>query len=102
MSVLKITKENFQKEVIESAQPVLIDFWADWCGPCQMLSPVIDEIASERSDIKVGKINIDEELDLARSFRIMSIPSLVVFENGAAVNKSRGVVSKEEILSLLP
>ena len=64
MSVLKITKENFQKEVIESAQPVLIDFWADWCGPCQMLSPVIDQIASERSDIKVGKINIDEELDL--------------------------------------
>lgn len=102
MSVLKITKDNFQKEVLNSTKPVLIDFWADWCGPCQMLSPVVDQVASERSDIKVGKINIDEELELARSYRIMSIPSLIVFKDGEAINKSRGVISKEELLSLLP
>ena len=102
MSIIKITKDNFQSEVLESRVPVLADFWADWCGPCRMLAPVIDEIAAERTDIKVGKIDVDEEPDLARTYRIMSIPTLVVFQNGNVVNKSVGVLSKEEILSMLP
>ncbi|MCI5700005.1 MAG: thioredoxin [Lachnospiraceae bacterium] len=102
MSIIKITKDNFQSEVLESRVPVLADFWAGWCGPCRMLAPVIDEIAAERTDIKVGKIDVDEEPDLARTYRIMSIPTLVVFQNGNVVNKSVGVLSKEEILSMLP
>lgn len=102
MSIIKITKDNFQSEVLESRVPVLADFWAGWCGPCRMLAPVIDEIAAERTDIKVGKIDVDEEPDLARIYRIMSIPTLVVFQNGNVVNKSVGVLSKEEILSMLP
>lgn len=101
MSIIKITKDNFQSEVLESRVPVLADFWAGWCGPCRMLAPVIDEIAAERTDIKVGKIDVDEEPDLARTYRIMSIPTLVVFQNGNVVNKSVGVLSKEEILSML-
>lgn len=102
MSIIKITKDNFQSEVLESRVPVLADFWAGWCGPCRMLAPVIDEIAAERTDIKVGKIDVDEEPDLARTYRIMSIPTLVVFQNGNVVNKSVGVLSKKEILSMLP
>lgn len=98
---LVITKENFESEVLKSDKPVLVDFWAAWCGPCKMLSPVIDEIAEERSDIKVGKINVDEQPELASQFAVMSIPTLIVFKNGEIANKSIGVQPKDTILSML-
>ena len=101
MSVLTITKDNFQTEVLESDKPVLVDFWASWCGPCRMVGPVIDEIAEERSDIKVGKINVDEQPELAAQFRVMSIPTMIVFKKGEAVNRTMGAQPKEQILSLL-
>jgi thioredoxin 1 len=102
MSVLKITRENFKKEVMESEMPVLLDFWASWCGPCKMVSPIIDQVAEEKKDtIKVGKINIDEEGELAEQFRIMSIPTLVVIKGGKIVESSVGVKPKNAILSLL-
>ena len=101
MKPIKITKENFQQEVMESDKPVLIDFWAAWCGPCRMVGPVIDQIAEEREDIKVCKVNVDEERELAGAFRIMSIPSLVVIKEGKIVNKSVGAIPKDQILSLL-
>ncbi len=102
MSVITITKDNFQREVLESDKPVLLDFWAAWCGPCRMLSPVVDEIAEERTDIKVGKVNVDEEQELAAAFQVMSIPTLVVMNNGKAVAQSMGVRPKQQILSMLP
>lgn len=98
---LVITKENFESEVLKSDKPVLIDFWAAWCGPCKMLSPVIDEIDEERSDIKVGKINVDEQPELASQFAVMSIPTLIVFKNGEIANKAIGVQPKDAILSML-
>ena len=101
MSVLTVTKDNFTAEVVNSDKTVLIDFWASWCGPCRMLSPIVDSIAEERTDIKVCKVNIDEEPDLAREFRVMSIPTLVVLKGGKTVNTSVGVVSKEQILDLI-
>ena len=101
MSALNITKENFQKEIIESEKPVLLDFFATWCGRCQMLSPVIDEIAAERSDIKVAKINVGEQRDLARQYKVMSVPTLMVIRNGEVVNRSLGAMPKHEVLSLL-
>lgn len=101
MSVLKITQNNFEREVLNSDKPVLLDFWASWCGPCRMLSPVVDEVAEENPQIKVGKINVDEEGDLAASFGVMSIPTLVVIKNGQVVNQSVGVVPKQKILSML-
>ena len=101
MSVLTITKSNFQKEVMESDKPVLLDFWASWCGPCRMVSPLIDEIADETPAIKVGKINIDEQQDLAAQFGVMSIPTLVVVKNGKVVNKAVGARPKVQIVSLL-
>lgn len=101
MSVLKITQNNFEREVLNSEKPVLLDFWASWCGPCRMLSPVVDEVAEENPQIKVGKINVDEEGDLAASFGVMSIPTLVVIKNGQVVNQSVGVVPKQKILSML-
>ena len=94
---LTITKENFQAEVMESSKPVLVDFWASWCGPCRMLAPVIDQLSQERSDVKIGKVNVDEEPELAGQFGVMSIPTLIVFENGAVKNKSVGVIPKETI-----
>ena len=102
MSVITITKDNFQREVLESDKPVLLDFWAAWCGPCRMLSPVVDEIAEERTDIKVGKVNVDEEQELAAAFQVMSIPTPVVMNNGKAVAQSMGVRPKQQILSMLP
>jgi thioredoxin 1 len=101
MSIITATKENFQKEVIESDRPVLIDFWADWCGPCRMLSPIVDEIASERSDVKFCKVNVDEQPELASAFRVSSIPTLVLMKNGKAADMSVGVRPKAEILAML-
>ena len=101
MSVKNITKEIYEEEVIRSDKTVLLDFWAGWCGPCRMLSPVIDQIAAERPDIKVGKINVDEQPDLAGMFQVMSIPTVVVIKGGKEVSRSVGVRPKEEILSML-
>ena len=101
MSVIHIDKNNFQEEVLQSPSPVLLDFWAPWCGPCRMVTPILDEIAAERADIKVGKINIDEEQELALQFRVMSIPTLVVLKNGEVVNRSVGAATKDEILAML-
>lgn len=101
MSAIHINKENFQQEVLHSDKPVLVDFWASWCGPCQMVLPIMDEIADECSDIKVCKINVDEQKELARQFRVMSIPTLAVFKNGEMVNRSTGAKPKEQILQMI-
>lgn len=101
MSVVTITESNFEKEVLQSDKPVLMDFWATWCGPCKMLSPVVDQIAEENSAIKVGKVNVDDEQELAGRFNIMSIPTLLVFKKGQMVNQSVGVIPKERILQLV-
>ena len=101
MAVTVITKDNFEQEVLKSDKPVLIDFWAGWCGPCKMLSPVVDQIAEENPDIKVGKIDVDAEAELAIKFNVMSIPTLIVFKNGELVNQSVGVVPKQAILNLV-
>ena len=100
MAVVTLTLENFEAEVIQSNIPVLVDFWASWCGPCRMLSPVVDEIAEERTDIKVGKVNVDEQEELAMRYGIMSIPTLIVFKNGEIVKKTMGVQPKAAILGL--
>ena len=97
---LEINSNNFQKEVLESDKPVLLDFWASWCNPCKMLSPIIDEISSEHPEIKVCKINVDEEQDLASQFEIMSIPTLLVIKDGRIVNQSVGLKSKNQILEM--
>lgn len=101
MDVINITKENFQKEVLESDKPVLIDFWAAWCGPCRMLSPIVDEIASEQTEVKVGKINVDEQQELAAQFGVMSIPTLVFIRDGKVENQTVGVQSKQNILQMI-
>lgn len=101
MSTLQITKENFQAEVMESKAPVLLDFWASWCGPCRMVSPILDEIAEETPDIKVGKVNVDEQPELAMSFQVMSIPTLVVMKDGKVAEQSIGVQPKAQILSMI-
>ena len=101
MSAIHINKHNFENEVLNSASPVLLDFWAPWCGPCRMVSPVLDEIAKERPDIKVAKINVDEEPELAMQFGVMSIPMLVVMKDGKPVNQAVGARPKAQILSML-
>ena len=101
MSALNISQNNFQEEVLNSKVPVLLDFWAPWCGPCRMVVPIIVEIAGERSDIKVGKVNVDEQQELAGQFGVMSIPTLVVIKDGQVVNKAVGARSKKQILDLL-
>lgn len=101
MSVITINEDNFEQVVINSTKPVLIDFWASWCGPCRMLSPIVDEIANEHSEFVVGKINVDEEIGLATQFQVMSIPTLLVFKNGKLANKSVGLISKDSVLKLL-
>ena len=99
--ITTVTKENFDQEVLMAKEPVLVDFWATWCMPCKMLSPIVDQVASERSDVKVCKINIDDEGELAIRYGVMSIPTLIVFKNGEIANKSIGLISKEDILALL-
>ena len=101
MSAITITKDNFETEVLQSDKPVLLDFWASWCGPCRMVGPVIEEIAAERADIKVGKINVDEQPELAAQFKVMSIPTLMVVKEGKVTNQSAGARPKAQILSLL-
>ncbi len=101
MSVIKISKENFQNEVLNSEKTVLLDFYADWCGPCLMVGPIVSEIAEERSDVKVGKINVDEQPELAAQFGVMSIPMLAVIKDGKVVNQAVGARSKEQILAML-
>ena len=101
MSVIKVNTDNFQKEVLQSEKTVLVDFYADWCGPCKMLSPIIDEVAEEIENVKVCKINIDESRDLAGNYDIMSIPTLLVFKNGKVVNSSLGLINKEKVLNLI-
>ena len=101
MSVININKNNFQNEVLNSEKPVLLDFWAPWCGPCRMVTPIVDEIAAERGDIKVGKVNVDEQPDLAAQFGVMSIPTLLVFQNGRLVNQAVGARPKSGVLALL-
>ena len=101
MLVKDMNKENFQEEVVQSDKPVLVDFWASWCGPCRMVSPIVDEIAQERPDVKVVKVNVDQEQELALQFGVMSIPTLVVMNDGKVVNQAVGVRPKEQILDLL-
>jgi thioredoxin 1 len=101
MSVVTITKDNFEKEVLKSEQPVLLDFWAAWCGPCRMVSPILDDIARENSNVKIGKINVDEQMELASAFRIMSIPTMAVVKNGKVTQTSVGVRPKSEIMKML-
>ena len=101
MSVVNITKDNFREEVVNCERPVLLDFWASWCGPCRMVSPIVDEIAAERGDIKVGKVNVDEQPELAGQFNVMSIPTLVVMKNGRVVSQALGARPKAQILALL-
>ncbi|MCI9036177.1 MAG: thioredoxin [Oscillospiraceae bacterium] len=101
MAYITLTKDNYDQEVLRSAQPVLVDFWAPWCGPCSALSPVIDEIAAEQSEVKVGKVNVDEQPELARQYRVMSIPTLIFFKNGELVRREVGGKSKEEILDMI-
>lgn len=101
MSAIHINKNNFQKEVLRSDKPVFLDFWAPWCAPCRMVVPIIEEIADERPDIKVGKINVDEQPELANQFHVMSIPTLVVMKDGKIVNQAMGARPKTAILSML-
>lgn len=101
MSVIEITNQNFEKEVIQSDKPVLVDFWAVWCPPCKKLSPVVDKIAEENSQIKVGKVNVDEQEELKERFSIMSIPTLIFFKNGEIVSTSLGAISKGEIEQII-
>lgn len=101
MSVFTINKSNFESEVLNSEKTVLLDFWASWCGPCRMVSPIIDEIAEEHPEIKVGKVNVDEQPELASEFGVMNIPSIFVIKNGVVVNRSAGARPKAQILEML-
>lgn len=101
MSIIHVDNNNFKQEVMESTKPVLLDFWATWCGPCRMVSPILEEIAAERSDVKVCKVNIDEQPELASAFQIVSIPTLMVVKDGKVVNQSVGARPKAQILGML-
>ena len=101
MSAININKNNFQNEIMDSEKTVLLDFWAPWCAPCRMVAPIIEEIASERPDIKVGKINVDEQMELAQKYGVMTIPTLLVIKNGEIANKHIGALSKSGVIELL-
>ncbi|MBP3877356.1 MAG: thioredoxin [Lachnospiraceae bacterium] len=101
MAAVKVTADTFEQEVLKSEVPVLVDFWAPWCGPCKMLSPVVEQLADEADGFKVASVNVDDEMDLAEQFGISAIPCLVVFENGQEVRRSTGVIPKEQILNLI-
>lgn len=101
MALITLTADNFEQEVLHSDRPVLVDFWASWCGPCQMLSPMVDEVAEEQSEVKVGKVNVDEQPELARQYRILSIPTLLLFKNGELARREVGGRSKEELLEMI-
>ena len=101
MAVLHVTKDSFEKEVLKSDVPVLVDFWATWCGPCRGLGPILDEVSEEVSSVKIVKVNVDEESDLAGDFRIMSIPTMILFKDGKPVEKSVGLLQKSEVLDLI-
>lgn len=101
MAIIDLTKENFQAEITKSDKPVLVDFWAVWCGPCQMMAPILHELETEMPDVQIGKVNVDEQMDLARQFRVVSIPTLIIFKNGQEVQRMVGVTSKEELKEAL-
>ena len=101
MAVVKLTAENFEKEVLQSEKPVLVDFYADWCGPCQMMGPVVEEISNEVNDAKACKINIDEQMSIAQKYGVMSIPTFIVFKNGDVADKKMGAMPKSAVLSML-
>ncbi len=101
MAYITLTKDNYDQEVLHASQPVLVDFWAPWCGPCAALSPIIDEIAGEQSEVKVGKVNVDEQPELAKQYRVMSIPTLMFFKDGDLVRREAGGKSKEEVLDMI-
>ena len=101
MAIIDLTKENFQAEITKSDKPVLADFWAVWCGPCQMMAPILHELETEMPDVQIGKVNVDEQMDLARQFRVVSIPTLIIFKNGQEVQRMVGVTSKEELKDAL-
>ena len=101
MAVVEITKDNFEHTVLKADKLVLVDFWAEWCGPCQMMGPIVDEVAEERNDIIIGKLNVDTQPEIALRYNVMSIPTLILFENGEEAQKSIGLISKEELLELI-
>lgn len=101
MAIIDLTKENFQAEITKADKPVLVDFWAVWCGPCQMMAPILHELETEMPDVQIGKVNVDEQMDLARQFRVVSIPTLIIFKNGQEVQRMVGVTSKEELKDAL-
>ena len=101
MASVKITQDNFENEVLHSDIPVIVDFWAQWCGPCRMLSPVVDRVADNQSEVKVGKINVDEQPELAQQFRVMTIPTLILFKNGQPVKQSVGVQAEAAIMNMI-
>lgn len=101
MAIIDLTKENFQAEITKSDKPVLVDFWAVWCGPCQMMAPILHELEAEMPDVQIGKVNVDEQMDLARQFRVVCIPTLIIFKNGQEVQRMVGVTSKEELKDAL-